>query len=74
MTAMGGPLTPIFPLLLATFAAPLIPVHPVTLSPSDTRILVGSEDMMAWRSTLMYAIPTLLLVAGGVLVARRRRQ
>jgi ABC-2 type transport system permease protein len=41
---------------------------------TDTRILVSPRDLLAWRGTLLYGIPTALILMGGILVVRRRRQ
>jgi ABC-2 type transport system permease protein len=43
-------------------------------NPKDTRILVGRQDLMPWRTTLMYGISGVLLVVGGTVVLRRRRR
>jgi ABC-2 type transport system permease protein len=42
--------------------------------PTDTRILISTRDLLAWRGTLLYGIPAVLILAGGALVMRRRRQ
>jgi ABC-2 type transport system permease protein len=39
---------------------------------TDTRILISGRDLLAWRGTLLYGIPATLLLAGGILVVRRR--
>jgi ABC-2 type transport system permease protein len=41
---------------------------------TDTRILISSRDLPAWRGLLLYGIPATLILMGGILVVRRRRQ